>query len=118
MNRAESRQSESGGTARRDLDEVPPASNMNPMSTEPTPEPAADDEVRGPVMEAALPLLLDSAEAARLLGIGRSTFYRLDVTGLVPRAIRLSKIRRWSRPELRRWVEAGCPPRGRWETTR
>jgi predicted DNA-binding transcriptional regulator AlpA len=67
---------------------------------------------------ATLPLLLDAAEAARLLGVGRTTFYQLDVTGRVPRAIRLSKIRRWSRPELRRWVDAGCPPREHWERAR
>ena len=67
---------------------------------------------------AALPLLLDAADAARFLGVGRTTFYQLDMTGLVPGAIRLSKIRRWSRPELRRWVEAGCPPRHRWGAAR
>lgn len=61
------------------------------------------------------PLLLDAAEAARLLGIGRSTFYRLDETGAVPRGVRLGRMRRWSSEELRAWIAAKCPPRSRWE---
>jgi len=63
-------------------------------------------------------LLLEADDAAGLLGVSRSAFYRLDLKGLVPRPIRLGKLRRWSRLELRRWVEAGCPTRGRWEQTR
>ncbi|MCE9635768.1 MAG: helix-turn-helix domain-containing protein [Planctomycetes bacterium] len=73
---------------------------------------------RARIPEAALPLLLDATEAADFLGVSRSSFYRLDLSGVVPSPIRLSKFRRWSRPELRRWVEAGCPPRDRWESGR
>jgi len=63
-------------------------------------------------------LLLDAAEAARLIGIGRSTFYRLDETGGVPRGVRLGRMRRWRSEELRAWIAAGCPPRVRWEEQR
>jgi predicted DNA-binding transcriptional regulator AlpA len=100
--------------ARRDLDEVPPRSNMDPVTS----EPLAVLAPRGRVPEACLPLLLDATEAAEFVGVSRSSFYRLDLSGVVPSPIRLSKFRRWSRPELRRWVEAGCPPRSRWETAR
>lgn len=104
--------------ARPELDDVAPASNIDPMAIDVAAElPArAAPGARSP--EDALPLLLDAAEAARLLGVGRTTFYQFDLTGLVPRPVRLSKIRRWSRPELHRWVEAGCPPRSRWERAR
>jgi len=64
---------------------------------------------------AGMPLLLDAAEASCLLGIGRSTFYRLDETGVVPRGVRLGRMRRWRSDELRAWIAAGCPPRVRWE---
>lgn len=61
------------------------------------------------------PLLLDAGEAARLLGIGRSTFYRLDETGGVPRGVHIGRMRRWRSDELRAWIAAGCPARVRWE---
>lgn len=64
---------------------------------------------------APTPLLLDAAEAAQLVGIGRSTFYRLDETGGVPRCVRLGRMRRWRSDELHAWIAAGCPPRARWE---
>lgn len=64
------------------------------------------------------PLLLDVAEVAELLGVGRSTLYRLDETGAVPRGVRIGRMRRWSREELRAWIAAGCPPRVRWEDSR
>jgi len=67
---------------------------------------------------AADALLLDAGQAATLLGYGRSTFYRMDEEGLVPRSVRIGSSRRWSRDELRRWVDAGCPTRERWEATR
>lgn len=61
------------------------------------------------------PMLLAAALAARFLGLSRSAFYRLDKVGLVPRPVRLGKLKYWPRPELRRWVESGCPPRHDWE---
>jgi predicted DNA-binding transcriptional regulator AlpA len=100
--------------ARRDLDEVPPPSNMDPVTTEASPDVAPAVHVP----EANLPLLLNSDAAAGFLGVGRATLYRLDMAGRVPRPIHLGRLRRWSRPELRRWVEAGCPARERWESKR
>ena len=60
-------------------------------------------------------LLLDAGEVAALLGVGRSTLYRLDDVGGIPRGVRLGRMRRWSREELRAWIAADCPPRHRWE---
>lgn len=63
-------------------------------------------------------LLIDADEAAELLGVARATLYRLDAKGRIPRAVHLGRLRRWSRAELRRWVDAGCPSRSRWEAAR
>ena len=65
-----------------------------------------------------LPLLLAGDAAAALVGVSKSAFYRLNVQGLVPRAKRFGKLRRWSRVELEAWVAAGCPTREEWEKRR
>ncbi len=61
------------------------------------------------------PLLLKPADAARLLGISRATFYRLHSSGHLPLPVRLGRSVRWRSGELKAWVEAGCPERSRWE---
>lgn len=63
------------------------------------------------------PLLVDAGGAAALLSIGRSTFFKYDSRGDVPRAVRVGQVRRWSRQELVRWIDNGCPPREKWEAT-
>jgi len=61
------------------------------------------------------PLLVGAAEAAELLGIGRSLFYELNSTGqLGPKCIRFGRRRLWKFAELKSWVEANCPSRERW----
>ena len=61
------------------------------------------------------PLLLTAPEAAGMLGIGKSTFYRLHSSGRVPMPVRLGGAVRWRAGELTDWVAAGCPARARWE---
>jgi len=61
-----------------------------------------------------IPMLLDAREAARLLGLGRSTFYRLHTSGRVPSPVHLGGAVRWRREELEAWARAGCPPRAKW----
>lgn len=70
------------------------------------------------VRSACTHLLLDVDRTASALGISRSTLYRFDSRELIPRPRQLGKLRRWSRDELRDWVDAGCPPRGVWEARR
>lgn len=79
----------------------------DPDSPEPT---RAKTEPQG-----GAPLLVDAEEAARLLSISRSTWYALVTSGRAPRGVRLGRCRRWSADDLRRWIEAGCPSRNRWE---
>jgi predicted DNA-binding transcriptional regulator AlpA len=61
------------------------------------------------------PLLVDVREAARLCGIGRSTWFRLHSAGRVPLPIKLGRRTLWNRLELALWTAAGCPSRLKWE---
>lgn len=49
------------------------------------------------------PLLLRVSEAARLLGVSRSTMYQLVASGSVP-VIRIGRSVRVSRPALEAWI--------------
>ena len=60
-------------------------------------------------------LLVDAKEAARLCSISRAGWFRLCSSGRTPRPIRLGARVLWLIDELRRWLEAGAPPRDRWE---
>lgn len=61
-------------------------------------------------------VLITAAEAARLCGLGRSTWWRLHSSGQVPMPVKVGRATRWLRSEVLRWIEAGCPSRARWET--
>ena len=61
------------------------------------------------------PLLLDAREAAGLCGVGRTHWLTMSAEGLVPMPLHLGRRVLWRRAELERWVEAGCPPRLRWQ---
>lgn len=59
--------------------------------------------------------LLRPKDAARFLGISRSTLYRHNDMGLLPRSVKIGGCRGWRVEELRRWLDEGCPGRDRWE---
>lgn len=60
-------------------------------------------------------LLVGAADAAALCGVSRSTWWMFHSSGRVPAPIRLGRRTLWRADELRRWVDAGCPARERWE---
>lgn len=61
-------------------------------------------------------LLISAENSAQLLGIGRTLFYSMHSSGrLGPLPVKLGRRALWNRKELEDWVEAGCPPRSRWE---
>lgn len=63
--------------------------------------------------------LLDAKQAATLLSVSRSTFWKLHNQGRVPLPLRLSpRVVRWSRGDLQAWIAAGCPPRHIWQEKR
>ncbi len=58
---------------------------------------------------------LSAAEAAKVLGVGRSLLLQLDRTGeLGPKFRRLGARRILSVRELTAWVDHGCPSRPEW----
>lgn len=59
-------------------------------------------------------LVVDAREAARLLGISRSTFMKLHSAGKVPSPLRFGRAVRWRRAEIEAWIEAGAPSRDKW----
>ncbi len=61
------------------------------------------------------PLLVGATGAAKLMGMGRSLWYRLGTEGRTPLPLRLGGKVLWRVEELRAWVRAGCPSRARWE---
>lgn len=68
-----------------------------------------------PVATVAAPLAVDAAGAARLLGVGRSTWCSLLAADRTPVGFRIGRRRLWLVSELTAWAEAGAPPRVRWE---
>lgn len=63
----------------------------------------------------ASPLLLTARQAAALCGRSLRTWRSWDSVGAVPRPMRIGRSLMWRADELRRWVEAGCPDRAKWE---
>jgi excisionase family DNA binding protein len=61
------------------------------------------------------PLAIDARQAAMLLGLSRSMFYKMMEAGRIgPRGHRFGKAVRFSVAELRAWAAAGMPPRQEW----
>lgn len=62
-------------------------------------------------------LLISAAEAATMIGVGRTLFYELNTSGrLGPMPVRLGRRTLWRKAELAEWVESGCPVREKWIT--
>jgi hypothetical protein len=61
------------------------------------------------------PLMVDTATAARALGLSRSAFYEGLSSGRIgPAGVFFNSKRLFPLGELRAWVNAGCPPRRLW----
>ena len=60
-------------------------------------------------------VLINIRGLASLLALSVPTLRRRDAAGQIPRPVRIAGAVRWRADEVRRWVEAGCPNRARWE---
>jgi predicted DNA-binding transcriptional regulator AlpA len=60
-------------------------------------------------------LLIGAADLGSLLGVGKSTIWSWHSSGRIPQPVRIGGTTRWREDEIRRWVDAGCPSRARWE---
>jgi predicted DNA-binding transcriptional regulator AlpA len=72
----------------------------------------------GPVEPPLKPLLVQTEQAATMLGVSMSMLRKLDIVEQVPRPVRLGRKVLWSVAELEQWVAAGCPARHRWEASK
>ena len=64
--------------------------------------------------KAMIASLLPASQAAKMVGIGISTFWRHHSTGKLPSPVHLGGRTLWRREELHAWVTAGCPPNAEW----
>jgi len=67
------------------------------------------------------PILVGIEGAASMLGISVTAFKALDRTGQIgplPTELGVCRRRLYCVSELRRWAEAGCPPREKWQVMR
>jgi len=60
-------------------------------------------------------LLLSAREAAHVCSVSISTWYCWGAAGRVPLPVRIGGRVLWRTDELRRWIDAGCPARSRFE---
>jgi excisionase family DNA binding protein len=60
-------------------------------------------------------LLIDSRQAAKLLGISERTLWSMWNSGKMPRPIHVGRIVRFSHEELRAWVNEDGPPLKEWK---
>jgi predicted DNA-binding transcriptional regulator AlpA len=73
---------------------------------------AATDE--NPLLKDAL--LVSAADAAALIGVGRSHFYAMHSSGrLGPMPVKLGSRTLWVRQELINWTLQRCPAREQWQ---
>ncbi len=60
-------------------------------------------------------IAVSAKQLSRLLDVSLRQVWRLNATARLPKNIRLGGSRKWSRAEIMRWFEAGCPNRQAWE---
>lgn len=53
--------------------------------------------------------LLSAEEAAKMCGMGKTSFLKLASAGKMPASVKLDRLRRWRRKEIVAWIAAGCP---------
>jgi predicted DNA-binding transcriptional regulator AlpA len=82
-------------------------------TAEPSTDPAPIGGNPGPELPPALLMTVD--DLARELRTSAKTIRRMDQSGRLPRAVKISHGKRWPRQTIVRWIAASCPPRTEWE---
>lgn len=90
-------------------------SEAAPARREPVDPPLRPDRPFNTAKPAIEPALLSAEDAARLSGVGKSTWWTYHTSGLCPTPVRLGGRTLWRAAELRDWIAAGCPPRVKWQ---
>ena len=88
-----------------------------PRTQKPIPQSDQDKGLPKDLPVAAVePLALTPEQAASLLGLSRSMFFKMAESGQIgPMGRRFGRCLRYGLSELRAWVSAGMPPRHEWE---
>ena len=63
-------------------------------------------------------MALPANEVAEMLNVSVRHVLALNASGRLPRPVRLGRSVRWLADELRDWLDAGAPPRDKWEAIR
>lgn len=63
-------------------------------------------------------ILLSITDLAALLSLSERKIYTLDTTGLLPIPLQVGSRKLWRRKEIEAWIDAGMPPRSKWEKTK
>lgn len=65
-----------------------------------------------PLAPAADPLLIDVIATAALVKVSTRTVTRWSDAGIMPKGRKLGNLVRWSKAEIQKWVDDGCPKMG------
>ena len=60
----------------------------------------------------------NTRQVAKMLNVSARHVSSLQVTGRMPKPIRIGRVVRWSHDEIKAWVEAGCPHQDKWTWSR
>lgn len=63
-------------------------------------------------------LLVPANVAGRMCGRSEASWWRDHAAGRIPAPVKIGGRTLWRVEELRRWVDADCPDRRRWEALR
>lgn len=63
------------------------------------------------------PELVGLPDVCAMLGIGRTMLFDLVREGRIPPPVKVGRLNRWRRAEIRDWTHAGCPPADEWRWT-
>ncbi len=53
--------------------------------------------------------LLKTSEVMNIVGISRTSLWKLECEGLIPSARRIGRSVRWNQQEIYLWIKMGCP---------
>ncbi|MHC4461854.1 MAG: helix-turn-helix transcriptional regulator [Planctomycetota bacterium] len=60
-------------------------------------------------------ILWSAAQCAKMCGISRRSWFRLNASARVPACVRVGASPRWVRKTLEQWIAMGCPDRRTFE---
>lgn len=75
---------------------------------------SAADTRKRPALQEDRGWLIDSKDVAKLLNVSARKLREMQASGAMPPLVRLGRMVKWSREDLKAWVDAGCPLDRKW----